>query len=162
MIYPIITDPNPILHTRSADIDPASILTPEMQMFVLDMIETMYVEDGVGLAAVQVGKSLQLCVIAKDFAMGKKKDLCLINPSWTKLSIKKNWDEEGCLSVPGVYGKVQRYSHIKVKALNEKGEPLEFEAKDFFARVIQHECDHLNGTLFIEKAKDLRRPAREL
>lgn len=162
MIYPIITDPNPILHKRSADIDPATIATPEMQQFVRDMIETMYKKDGVGLAAVQVNVSKQLCVIAKDFVPGKKKDLCLINPVWTKQSIKKNWDEEGCLSVPGVYGKVQRYSHIKVRALNEKGEQLEFEAKDFFARIIQHECDHLNGTLFIEKAKDIRKPTLEL
>lgn len=162
MVYDIVFDPNPLLHKRSADVDPSSILTPEMQTFVTDMIETMYVKDGVGLAAVQVGKSMQLCTIVKDFVPGKKKDLCLINPTWVKQSIKKNWDEEGCLSVPGVYGKVQRYSHIKVKALNEKGEELEFEAKDFFARIIQHECDHLNGTLFIEKAKDLRKSTREL
>lgn len=162
MIYPIVTDPHPILHQRSADVDPSAIPTKEMQTFVADMIETMYVADGVGLAAVQVGKSMQLCVIAKDFVPGKKKDLCLINPTWTKLSVKKNWDEEGCLSVPGVFGKVQRYTHIKVRALNEKGEQLEFEAEGFFARIVQHECDHLNGTLFIEKAKDLRRPGREL
>jgi peptide deformylase len=162
MIYPIVFEPNPILHARSADVDPAQILTPEMQTFVTDMIETMYVKDGVGLAAVQVGKSLQLCVIAKEYVPGASKDLCLINPTWTRLSLKKNWDEEGCLSVPGFYGQVQRYSHIKVRALDERGTSLEFEARDFFARIIQHETDHLNGTLFIEKAKNIRKSQPEL
>jgi peptide deformylase len=158
MVYPIITDPNPILHIRSLDVEKERIHTKEFQVFVKDMIETMYVKDGVGLAAVQVGKSLQVCVIAKNYStFNPKEDLCLINPTWTKLSVFKNWDEEGCLSVPGMYGKVKRYVHVKVKALNQKGEHIEFEAHDFFARIIQHEVDHLNGILFVEKAKDLHR-----
>lgn len=161
MIYNIVTEPNPILHRRSADINPTQITTPEMQEFIRDMVETMYAKDGVGLAAVQVGKSVQLCVIAKDYVPGKKKDLCLINPTWIKLSDKKEWEEEGCLSVPGVYGKVQRFTRLKVKAYDDQGKALEFEAKDFFARIVQHECDHLNGTLFIEKAKDLH-PSKNL
>jgi peptide deformylase len=120
------------------------------------MVETMYAKDGVGLASVQVGESKQLCVIAKNYnTLNKKQDLCLINPSWTKLSVFKAWDEEGCLSVPGVYGKVKRYTKIKVQALDSNGKLLEFVAEDFFARIIQHEVDHLNGILFIEKAKNL-------
>lgn len=157
MIYTIVFEPNPLLHKRSADIDPGAIDTPEMKKFVKDMIETMYVKDGVGLAAVQVGVSKQLCVIAKNFTPDKKKDLCLINPTWVKMNNKQAWDEEGCLSVPEIYGEVKRYVAIKVKALDEKGKPLEFVAEDFFARIVQHECDHLNGTLFIEKARNLRR-----
>jgi len=69
------------------------------------------------------------------------------------LSIIKETSEEGCLSVPNVYGKVSRYKKIKVKAIDENGKPLEFIAKNFFAKIIQHEIDHLNGILFIDKAK---------
>jgi peptide deformylase len=95
MIYPIVFEPNSILHKRSADVDPVSIATPEMKKFIKDMVETMYVKDGVGLAAVQIGVSKQLCVIAKNFTPDKKKDLCLINPTWVKLSNKQEWDELG-------------------------------------------------------------------
>lgn len=155
MIYPIVFEPESILHKQSLDIDPATISTKEFQQLVKDMIETMYAKDGVGLAAVQIGKSLQVCVIAKTYNTFSKNDLCLINPTWTKISIHKAWDEEGCLSVPKVYGKIKRYTNIRVDALNTKGQPIQFEAQDFFARIIQHEVDHLNGTLFIEKATGL-------
>ncbi len=157
MVYDIVFEPNPILHKRSLDIDSKEIGSREMQKFIKDMIETMYVKDGVGLAAVQVGKSIQLCVIAKAYnSLNNHEDLCLINPSWKKMSVFQDWDEEGCLSVPGVYGKVKRYKKIHVKALDKHGQPLDFVAEGFFARIIQHECDHLNGHLFIEKAKNLR------
>jgi peptide deformylase len=156
MIYDIVTDPNPMLHKRSADVDPSTISSREMQKFMKDMVETMYVKDGVGLAAVQVGKPMQLCVIAKNYTP-QKEDLVLINPTWKKLSTHTNEDEEGCLSVPGLYGKVKRYSKIQVNALDRKGKPIEFVAEEFFARIVQHEYDHLDGHLFIEKAKDLHR-----
>ena len=78
-----------------------------------------------------------------------------MNPVWTKTSIRKDWDTEGCLSVPKTYGKVKRYKHIMVKALDKDGNELNFEAHNFFARVIQHEVDHLDGILFIDKAKDI-------
>ena len=158
MIYDITYEPNPILHKRSADIDPKEIGTKDMQKFFKDMVETMYAKNGVGLAAVQVGISKQLCVIVKEYnELSKRKCLTLINPTWVKLSSKTDSDEEGCLSVPGIYGRVKRYTNIKVKAFDEHGKQLEFIAEGFFARIIQHEADHLNGTLFIEKAKDLHR-----
>jgi peptide deformylase len=158
MIYDIVFEPNPILHKRSQDVDPKTITGKEMQKFIKDMVETMYAKDGVGLAAVQVGVSKQVCVIAKEYnELSKRKCLTLINPTWVKLSTKTAWDEEGCLSVPGIYGQVKRYTKIKVKAFDEHGKPLEFIAEDFFARIVQHEADHLNGTLFIEKAKDLHK-----
>lgn len=158
MVFDIVTEPNPILHKRSADVDKATVKSREMQKFIKDMVETMYVKDGVGLAAVQVNKPIQLCVIAKNYnTVNSNEDLCLINPTWIKLAVFKGWDEEGCLSVPGIYGQVQRYKKILVKALDTNGEPIEFVATDFFARIIQHEVDHLNGILFIEKAKKLRR-----
>jgi len=163
MLLNIITEPNPILHKKTAAVRPADIGDKKNKKFIKDLIETLYIKDGAGIAAPQVGESIQICIIAKNFNEfnNKEKDLILINPVWEKKSLLKAADEEGCLSVPNIYGKVKRYKKIRVKALNEKGEPIDFIAQDFFARVIQHEIDHLNGILFIEKAKDLQEITRE-
>ena len=126
-----------------------------MKGFIVDLTETMYAKDGVGIASAQVGNPIQLCVIAKNFTPDKSSDLILINPEFKKASVLREWDEEGCLSAPNTYGSVRRYKKIKVSALNMKGEKMEFVATEFFARIIQHEIDHLNGILFIEKAKKL-------
>jgi len=115
----------------------------------------MYAKDGVGIAAPQVGESIQVCAIAKDFTADKKSDLILINPIWEKKSIKRAWGEEGCLSVPNIFGKVKRCKKILITALDTAGKPIKIEAEDFFARIVQHEIDHLNGILFVDKAKDL-------
>lgn len=157
MVYDIVFEPEEILHQKSADIDASQINTRPFQKLIKDMVETMYVKDGVGLAGVQIGKSLQICVIAKNYNTATlNEDLCLINPTWEPLKKDKELDEEGCLSVPGKYGKIERYTNIKVKALDKKGRPLEFIATDFFARIVQHELDHLAGHLYIEKASDIR------
>ena len=155
MIYHMVTEPNPLLHAPSRVLTRAEISTKKIQTFIQDMIATMYAKDGVGLAAVQVGQPLQLCVILKSYnTLNPRQDLCLINPIWTKLSRHQEWGQEGCLSVPGIYGHIKRYAKIKVSALNEQGQLLEFIAEDFFARIVQHEVDHLNGHLYVEKAKD--------
>lgn len=161
MILKIFTHPDPILNEKTKLIELDEINNPKFQKFVDDMLETMYVEDGVGLAAPQVGKSIKMCVISKEYSLDHK-DLVLINPVWEKLSRFQVWDSEGCLSVPNVYGKVKRYRRIKIQALNRHGEKINFEADNFFARIIQHECDHLDGVLFIEKAKNLQEVSREL
>lgn len=158
MFLEVVTEPNPILHQKGRELTTVELSTPTIKKLIKNMVETMYIKDGVGIAAPQVAQSLQLCVIAKNFSpLGKTEDLILINPTWTKLSILKSWDTEGCLSIPGIYGEVKRYTKIKVKALNKHGEPIEFEAKDFSARIIQHEVDHLNGILFIEKARNIHK-----
>jgi len=158
MILKIITDPNPILHKKGADLTGADLKSDKIQKLIADMAETMYSSDGVGIAAPQVEQSIQLCVIAKQYnALNANKDLVLVNPVWVKQSVLKKTDEEGCLSVPNIYGQVKRYTKIKVKALDKTGRPVDFIAKDFSARVIQHEVDHLNGILFIEKAKNLHK-----
>lgn len=163
MILPILVEPNEFLHKKSEIIDPAEINEPRLQKLITDMIETMYVDDGVGLAAPQVEESIRLVVITKEYnPLNKKKDLVLINPQWEKTSIFKEWDEEGCLSVPLIYGEVKRYRKIKVRALDENGKPLNFNAEDFTARVIQHEVDHLDGILFISKAKNLHEVKKEI
>ena len=165
MSLPVVTHPNLSLKLRSKPLETAALLSKETQKFIDDMIDTMYADDGVGLAAPQVGKHSCICIIGKDtitksFQLHgefyhKKKDLILINPSWEKLRKKTATDVEGCLSVPKIYGTVSRNKHITVKALDRNGNPISFTADNFFARVIQHEVDHLHGVLFIEKAKNL-------
>ncbi|MFA6423956.1 MAG: peptide deformylase [Candidatus Magasanikbacteria bacterium] len=158
MLLEVTLEPNPILHKKGRELTVAELSTPEMKKLIKDMAETMYKKDGVGIAAPQVNKSLQLCVIAKKFSpLDKDNDLVLVNPTWKKIAISKAWDSEGCLSVPEVYGEVKRYTKIKVQALNQFGEKIEFTALDYPARIIQHEIDHLNGTLFIEKARKLQK-----
>ena len=162
MLLQIMTEPNKILRQVGKKLSQEEIGSRKFKKLVKDLTETMYIHDGVGIAAPQVGESVMLCLVAKDFSPTKEKDLVLINPVWEKKSITKLVDEEGCLSVPGVYGLVKRYKKIKVTALNEKGEEVCFEAQDFPARVIQHEIDHLNGILFIDKAKKLRQAEKTL
>lgn len=158
MILPIVTEPNKILRQKTTDLKTADFSDAKIKKLISDMAETMRVKDGAGIAAPQVGSSLRICLIDGNFnGLNPKHDLILVNPSWKKASIFKDWDEEGCLSVPEIYGRVKRYKKIKVWALDESGRPLQFTAADFFARVIQHEIDHLDGVLFIDKAKNLRK-----
>jgi len=163
MLLPITIEPNEVLHKKGDLVDIEKINIPGFQKFIDDMIETMYKKDGVGLASPQIGESLQICVITKEYStFQNEEDMVLINPVWKKLSRWQSWDEEGCLSVPETYGKVKRYKKIRVKALNRHGEDIEFETEGFFARIIQHEVDHLNGILFIEKAKNIRKIEKEI
>lgn len=156
MYIPVITEPNKILHTMGREVTPEEMRSKEMKKFIKDMIETMYIKDGVGIAAHQVANPIKVCIIAKQFSpINKREDLVLANPVWEKMTTKTIWDQEGCLSVPRVYGEIKRYTHIRVKALDKNGEPIEFEVKDFPACIVQHETDHLNGHLYIEKAKNL-------
>ena len=151
----IITLPTKSLRERSKEIEVSFLKTATAKKLIKEMVPIMYAADGIGLAAPQVNHNIRLCVIGKEATPNKKQDLILVNPEWEKLSRKTAWDTEGCLSVPKLFGKVKRYTKIKVQALDESGKTLNFVAQDFFARVIQHEVDHLNGILFIDKAKDV-------
>ncbi|PIZ96275.1 MAG: peptide deformylase [Candidatus Magasanikbacteria bacterium CG_4_10_14_0_2_um_filter_33_14] len=158
MTLDIITIPNENLRKRSIEVDLDFVNDTSSQKLFDDMIKTMYEDDGIGLAAPQIGKNIRVCVIGKDALKLDKhntlpvEDLILINPTWQKINKKTHIDLEGCLSVPKTYGKVKRYKNIYVEALNRNGERIEFEANHFFARAIQHEVDHLDGILFIDKA----------
>lgn len=147
---PVITNPNPHLRRQAKEISADKIKTKKLQEFCLDMAETMLKKDGVGLAATQVDENIRLVTI-KD----KEAILILINPKITKKSFARVWGEEGCLSVPGVYGQVRRHKKITCLYLDQAGKPKKIEASDMLARIIQHEVDHLDGILFIDKAKDL-------
>ena len=131
---------------------PVDHITKRIKKLLDDMAETMYAAEGVGLAAPQVNESLQLVVL--DDGKGL---IELINPEIIEHSEEMQDGVEGCLSVPGYYGNVERYANIKVKALNRRGKTVVYEAEGFLARIFQHEIDHLFGTLFIEKAENLRR-----
>lgn len=156
MTLEITTIPNPILRQTAKPIDTKTIADPEFQKFLDDLVETMYVKDGVGIAAPQVNRSIQVCVITKKYSTYEKgQDLVLINPFWEKLTRLQTKEEEGCLSIPHIVGKVKRYKKIKVRALDRRGKPIEFEANGFFARIAQHEIDHLNGILFIDRTEEL-------
>ncbi|MEK7167461.1 MAG: peptide deformylase [Patescibacteria group bacterium] len=145
----IITHPNPILRKKAQKAP--NPLDPEIQALIPEMVKIMKKSDGVGLAAPQIGQSIRLVVVSH-----KDGDLVLINPQIIKKSILKDWDEEGCLSVPGKSGEVKRCKKIKVKFVNEKNFPRMFTAIGLLARVIQHEVDHLDGILFIDKARKIR------
>lgn len=166
-MLPIVKLPTPSLRVRSQEIDRATLLSTDVQNLIRDMIPTMYGDDGIGLAAPQVARNIRVCVVGKEAVdmddrpirgKGKskaEKDLVLVNPVWERMSKKTAWDTEGCLSVPKKFGKVKRYTNIQVTAWDENGNELNFVAKNFFARVIQHEVDHLDGILFIDKAKGI-------
>lgn len=139
--------PAPILHQRTEEISAEELSKPEFAQLLLDMEETIKQQDGIGLAAPQVGKSIRFTIVKTEDGI-----LPLVNPKIVRRSIAKDVMEEGCLSVPGVYGDVKRSKTIKVVAQDMTGKKIKFSARGMFARVIQHEVEHLNGILFIDKA----------
>ena len=144
----IVTHPTPSLNEVSEKIDLSKLKDEDFKMLVEDMKLTMIKKDGVGLAAPQIGRNIRMIVInTKD---GK---LCLINPEITKKSWRSETGEEGCLSLPKIFCDIRRAKNANCKYTNEKGEEMLIEAKGFMARVIQHEIDHLDGILMIDREK---------
>jgi peptide deformylase len=139
-------DGDPILRQRSAEVPAAELGAPEFQQLLRDMVETMYAASGIGIAAPQVGVGKRVCI-----AESADGPIALVNPVILKHSWKKLSDEEGCLSVPGTYGPVDRSKGVTVAALGLDGKELRFQATDLFARIIQHEIDHLDGILFVDR-----------
>lgn len=151
---------NPVLRKPSEAIPKESIASPELQRLIRDMIDTMHEEDGVGIAAPQLGVSKQLAAIeVHDNRRYPGKPAIpltiLINPRIVGASKKLIQDWEGCLSVNDMRGQVPRTEWVDVEAFNQKGERVKFHAEGFFARVIQHECDHLAGKVFLDRMPTL-------
>jgi len=151
---------HPVLRKVMENISTQELQSPEMQKFIDDMIETMKEYDGVGLAADQVHESKQVAVleVADNPRYPDKAKVpltVLVNPQITPLSDEMEEDWEGCLSIPDLRGRVPRYKTIHVQALDRNGNTLDFIANDFHARVIQHEFDHLNGKVYIDRMRDL-------
>lgn len=162
MLLPVVKYGHPVLRQKGARLE---TITPEIKQLIADMFETMYATKGIGLAAQQVGQALQLTVLdvrgitdrpssleldGQPAEVEKFMPLVLINPEIKPLN-DPVLGPEGCLSFPELYGDVLRPESVTVKALNEKGKPLEFRCGGLLARAVQHETDHLNGILFIDR-----------
>jgi len=152
-IREIVTLPDPILRRKARKV---ADFGPELQALIDDMIETMRDEPGVGLAANQVGVSLRVIVVE----YGDDEDetvpvrlYVVINPELTRLSKEKIIGIEGCLSIPGYAGNVERHEVLTVKGMNRHGQPMTLKAKGWLARIFQHEVDHLEGVLFVDRAE---------
>lgn len=148
-ILKIVKNGDPVLKMIAQELDPAMIKTAKIQQLIFDMVETMYAAKGVGIAAPQIGESLRLFI-----AESSSGPIALINPIFSNISLKKSNDDEGCLSVPGHFDRVKRSKHVDVEALNMHGDKIKFSADNFFAIVLQHEMDHLNGLLFIDRVEE--------
>lgn len=153
----ILTNPAPSLRERSVEVDPKTIGTPEFQAYLDAMTEKMHIADGVGLAAPQVGRNERIIIVN-----GKFGAQAYINPEITKRSDATAIDEEGCLSVPGVWGLVERAKRVSVTALDRHGRRVERDCKGLDAVIFQHEIDHLDGILFIDKVKEYTRGKEKL
>ncbi len=151
---------NPILRRVADDVPMDRVNSSDIQKLIDDMIETMKEYDGVGLAAVQVHEAKKIAVleVADNPRYPQKPRVplsVLINPKITTLSQEMEEEWEGCLSILELRGKVPRYKTIQVAGLDRNGRNLDFVASGFHARVIQHEWDHLNGKVFLDRMKDL-------
>jgi len=155
----IVAEGHPVLRRVAKKVEASEIDDPLFQQLIDDMFETMYVAPGVGLAAPQINISKRLFVIDtgedEDHPEGTKH--AVINP---KIESAKEELElvEGCLSVPGFVGDIMRYERVAVTGLDRNGKKLRLEGGDLFAQALQHEIDHLNGVLYIDKAKNIRKP----
>lgn len=146
-ILEIVKDPDPVLRRKA---EPVTQVTKRIRRLIKDMLETMYSADGVGLAAPQVGVSERVVVV--DIGEGP---VALINPEISEAS-GKEIDVEGCLSIPGTSGYVERAEEVVVNGLNENGRSTRIKAEGLFARALQHEIDHLDGVLFVDHALDIQ------
>lgn len=165
----IIFLPEPILRRKAK---PVTKFDKDLQTLIDDMIETMRDAPGVGLAAPQINLPMQLAVIEyaeqeddeeenEDAPPKPKKLYVIINPEITKVSDEKVMGVEGCLSIPGLLGEVERHAAIQVKALNRHGQPLKLKLDGWMARIFQHEIDHLNGVMFTDKAVRVWKPQED-
>ena len=138
-----------MLRQKAAQLTAQDLRNADTQLLIDELFETMLVADGLGLAAPQVGVSKRFIIVMQDST-----PTCLVNPSFTPTTKERELGEEGCLSFPGLYGKVARFKSIHVLALDRNGNPVELNVSDMNARVIQHEIDHLNGILLPDRLKE--------
>jgi peptide deformylase len=150
--HPIQRFPDPRLHTVAR---PVAGVDERIRTLVADLLETMYAESGVGLAATQV--DVHERVIVMDTSESRDRPLVLVNPEIVWASDELAVAEEGCLSVPQVYDKVERHARVKVRAWDRNGLPFELDAEGLSAVCVQHELDHLRGKVFVEYLSPLKR-----
>ena len=162
----IVTLPDPVLKRKARAV---TKFDKNLQSLIDDMIETMRLAPGVGLAAPQIGLSERIIVIEylqheedEDKEDAPKKVWAVLNPEIIKASEEKLMGVEGCLSIPGLVGEVERHASIQVKGLNRHGKPTKIKAEGWLARIFQHEIDHLNGVLFTDRATRVWKPQDEV
>ncbi|RYY93500.1 MAG: peptide deformylase [Alphaproteobacteria bacterium] len=153
-IRPILTVPDPILKQVSK---PVAAVTDETRKLMDDMLETMYAAPGIGLAAVQIGEPVRVIVMDLAREDEPKAPRYFVNPEILETIDELQVYEEGCLSVPDYYDEVERPKRVKLRYLNYQGEQIEEWAEGMYAVCIQHEMDHLQGTLFIDHLSRLKR-----
>lgn len=159
MILPVYMYGHPVLRAVA---EPVPADFAELQSLVDDMFETMYNSEGVGLAAPQIGRSMQLVVIdadpvAETFPECAGRKMVLINPEVTVLDGEEEKRSEGCLSLPGIAEEIKRVEHIRLRWTDLDGQAHDEEISDFLARIVQHECDHLKGTVFTDHLSPIRK-----
>lgn len=165
-LLPIITLGHPTLQQRSKEV--ANIDSAPIQKLIDDMIYTMYEKDGIGLAAPQINQPHRITVLVPDpekpqrYKEKKDKALVLINPTILKHSLLKGPSEEGCLSVPGIFGIVKRWKTVEIGYYDRDGVQKKLKASNLLAKCIQHEIDHLDGILFVQKSEKLFRFTRNM
>ncbi|OGY81679.1 MAG: peptide deformylase [Candidatus Kerfeldbacteria bacterium RIFCSPHIGHO2_12_FULL_48_17] len=149
-ILPVLKHPDKRLREVAKNITLEKLRSKEVQALIEDLTDTMIADDGIGIAATQVGTPHQVFVLG-----GKTRHdaQVFVNPKIVSFSQRETYMEEGCLSVPGVYGLVKRPVKVRLKALDRHGKPVDVKATGLTAKVFQHEVDHLNGILFIDKAE---------
>lgn len=148
----ILEFPDPRLRTPAK---PVETVDDEIRRLIDDMFETMYAAPGIGLAATQV--NVHKRVVVMDLSEEKNEPLVFVNPEFESLTEELEPYQEGCLSVPGFYENVDRPQKVRIKALDRDGQPFELIAEGLLAVCIQHECDHLNGKLFVDYLSTLKR-----
>ena len=143
----IVKYPSPLLKKKCS---PVLGITSETKKIIRTMVDAMRTGNGIGLAANQIGKLLRILVLSLPQKDGKPSDVVLINPMVLQ---KKGmtFEEEGCLSFPGLHTKIKRHKMVVVRAINERGREVEITAEDLLSRVLQHEIDHLNGITFVQR-----------
>ena len=148
----VLTDPNPELRVRSVEVSSSDVVSDRLKAMFVELKKTMKEENGCGIAAPQVG--IHERVIIVDDGSGPK---AYVNPEIVSKSFATFLFEEGCLSVPGVWGMVKRHKSVKVTAIGEDGKPVKISGKGLLAVIFQHEIDHLDGTLFIDRVEKITR-----
>jgi peptide deformylase len=152
-IHEIVKYPDPVLAKRGA---PVTVFDDKLKTLVEEMFESMYLAQGIGLAAPQIGLSQRLTIIDVSFKKNPEEKIVLINPEIIERE-GEQYEEEGCLSLPEIREKVKRAAKVKVRAQNTDGEWFEIEGEELLARAFQHEIDHLDGVLFIDRLSRLKK-----
>ena len=160
MILKVARIGHPVVRSAAREVPAEVLASPDFQHLVDDMVDTMHEYDGVGLAGPQVHVGLRVAVIEVPASDERAREAVpltvLVNPVVTPIGEEKETAWEGCISIPELRGVVPRWKRLRLDALDRQGQPYTVEAEGFFARVIQHECDHLEGGVYLDRMEGLR------